>query len=68
HYVEDEWVAIAPQNCVLDLPWDEDFAHGVIPDREAACEEYPLVGYDSNYENLWWMVADRDVEIALINK
>lgn len=68
HFFDGSWVAVAPQNCVLDLPWDEDFAHGVSPDRDAACEDYPLVGYDSNYENRWWMVADKDVEVALIQK
>ncbi|MGL6261558.1 metallophosphoesterase family protein [Vibrio sp. WXL210] len=66
--VNHAWVPVAPESCLLDMPWNEDFANGVTPDREAGCEDFPVVGYDSNYENRWWMVADRDVEIALIRK
>ncbi|MGR5167395.1 metallophosphoesterase family protein [Vibrio astriarenae] len=67
-YTNGEWHAIAPENCVVDMAWNEDFANGTTPEREAGCEAYPVVGYDSNYENRWWLVADRDVEIALISK
>ncbi|MGR5452378.1 hypothetical protein ACP3V3_22175, partial [Vibrio sp. PNB22_3_1] len=40
-YTNGEWHAIAPENCVVDMAWNEDFANGTTPEREAGCEAYP---------------------------
>ncbi len=63
--VNGAWEKVAPTECVIDSPWQENFL-GQQP--QAGCEAYPMVGYDKQYGNRWWMIADRDVEIALIRR
>ncbi|WP_220720447.1 metallophosphoesterase family protein [Agarivorans litoreus] len=64
---DGEWQAVAASECVLDLPWDEDYLTNP-PARITSCSDQPLVGYDSQYGGRWWMIAQQDVELALINK
>lgn len=63
--VEGDWQPIAPARCVVQAAWDESYVDAL---PTIGCEDYPLVGYDSQYGNRWWTVADRDVEIALIQR
>jgi hypothetical protein len=62
-----EWAAITPENCVVALAWDESFLTAE-PSRDASCSDYPLVGYNSEFGNRWWVILDADAELALINK
>ncbi|WP_158967653.1 metallophosphoesterase [Paraglaciecola sp. L3A3] len=63
----NDWAAIAPAECVVTQAWDESFLTQT-PSRDAACSDYPLVGYDSEFGNRWWVVLTADAELALINK
>ncbi len=64
---DGEWTAIAPQECMIEGPWDEKYLDSQFGlNRPSDCDAYPVVGYDENYGNRWWTIADRDVEIALI--
>ncbi|WP_047043225.1 metallophosphoesterase family protein [Vibrio mexicanus] len=63
--VDGSWEMVAPIDCVIDSSWQESFLD---LQPQAGCEDYPMVGYDNQYGNRWWMIADRDVEIALIRR
>ena len=64
-WLVDEWVAIAPESCIVDSAWSTAYLD-MPPARDASCEDYPIVGYDSSFGNRWWVVLQRDVELALI--
>ncbi|MDO6692541.1 metallophosphoesterase [Aliiglaciecola sp. 3_MG-2023] len=63
----DAWAAIAPAACVIEGGWDDTFLT-TPPTRETECSDYPLVGFDADLGNLWWVVLNSDAEIALIAK
>ena len=62
-----EWQSIAPPNCVVDSAWTDSYL-AEPPVRDAECEDYPLTGYDSAFGNRWWVVLNKDAEIALLNQ
>ncbi|MGF1701274.1 metallophosphoesterase [Photobacterium makurazakiensis] len=66
-YSNGEWNPLVTQYCIVDAPWDESYLTNT-PVREASCADQPVVGYDSQYGNRWWMIADRDLEIALVKQ
>ena len=65
--VNGVWKPLVTENCVVDAPWDEYYLVNA-PVRDADCAGQPVVGYDSQYGNRWWMIADRDLEIALVKQ
>ncbi|MGB1542345.1 MAG: metallophosphoesterase family protein [Spongiibacter marinus] len=60
------WQAIATPECVVESAWQEGFI-GAMPNRAAACESQPLLGYDANARQ-WWAVLGADTEIAVIRR
>ncbi|WP_295893252.1 metallophosphoesterase [uncultured Vibrio sp.] len=66
--INGKWSPITPAHCVIDLPWDEDFANNPPQLPSSNCSDYPVVGYDSNYGNLWWTIVNKDVEVSLIRR
>lgn len=64
-YQNNEWQAVSTSECVVDAPWSKAYLT-TAPIREPGCEAYPLVGYDSNFGNKWWVVLDKDAQLALI--
>jgi len=63
----DAWEAMVPDACVVESAWTDAYIDEA-PTRDAACSEYPVVGYDASFGNRWWAILDADAEIALINK
>ncbi|WP_026957389.1 metallophosphoesterase family protein [Aliagarivorans taiwanensis] len=63
-----EWLPLASAECVLDLPWDEDYT--IAPPAVAQeCADQAIVGYDSQVDDgRWWTIAQTDMELALISK
>lgn len=65
--VNGVWKPLVTENCVVDAPWDGYYLVNE-PVRDVTCAGQPVVGYDSQYGNRWWMIADRDLEIALVKQ
>ena len=63
----DEWQPVAPSSCVVDSAWTDSYLT-TPPTLDAGCEDYPLTGYDSEFGNRWWVVLNRDAELALIGQ
>ncbi|NVK57269.1 MAG: metallophosphoesterase [Alteromonadaceae bacterium] len=66
-FIEGEWQAITPGNCVVDSAWSESYLTEA-PVRDSDCADTPLVGYDSSFGNRWWVVLNTDAEIALVTQ
>lgn len=61
-----KWVPLTSANCIVDGGFDEAYLATAVT-RAAGCENQPLVGFDAEAGNgIWWAVADRDLEVALI--
>ena len=63
----DERQPVAPSSCVVDSAWTDSYLT-TPPTLDAGCEDYPLTGYDSEFGNRWWVVLNRDAELALIGQ
>ena len=60
------WEAAAAADCIIEAAFHEAWLEGGAP-RDPACDGEALVGIDDSTGNgLWWIVADRDMEIALL--
>jgi hypothetical protein len=64
---DDDWLAATPAECVVDSAWDKNYLL-TAPTRPASCDNEMLVGYDADFGNRWWIVLNKDAELALINK
>lgn len=61
-----KWVPLTAANCIVDGGFDEAYLAANVT-RAAGCENQPLVGFDAaTGHGIWWAVADRDLEVALI--
>ncbi len=60
-----EWQAVTVPECVIEAAWNQAFLASA-PERPAHCDDQPLIGYDSQFGNRWWLIADRDLELALL--
>ncbi|WP_112478668.1 metallophosphoesterase family protein [Vibrio variabilis] len=65
HYREDKWQPLTTRECVVEGPWDESYIE-TPPQRPAACGDAPVVGYDSQYGSRWWVMLNKDTQLALI--
>ncbi|MBL7249985.1 metallophosphoesterase family protein [Alloalcanivorax marinus] len=63
----DGWQAVTPAECVVEQPFNSAFLSSA-PTRPAACADQPLVGFDADHGHRWWVVMQRDAELALINR
>ncbi|WP_216362565.1 metallophosphoesterase family protein [Bowmanella denitrificans] len=61
----DGWQAITQADCVVDMAWNEDWLTQA-PDRPEQCAGQALVGWDKDHGKRWWVILDRDAELALI--
>lgn len=60
------WKPLSTTACRVDGVFDAAYLT-TPPARGAGCETQTLVGYDAaTGDGLWWAVADRDLEVALI--
>jgi hypothetical protein len=60
------WAPLTTTACIVDGSFDEAYLAANVS-RAAGCEQQPLVGFDAeNGHGVWWAVADRDLEVALI--
>jgi len=64
---EDGWRAVTPAECVVEQPFDGAYLNSA-PTRPATCADQPLVGFDADHGRRWWVVMQRDAELALINR
>lgn len=65
-YQDDQWQAVSTPECVVDATWSKEFLT-TPPARADGCDAYPLVGYDSDVGNRWWVVLNKDAQLALIS-
>lgn len=47
-------------------PWNPNLNREM--SLNASCEGEPVVGYNNRFENQWWVVLDKDVEVALMGR
>ena len=64
---EDGWRAVTPAECVVEQPFDGAYLNSA-PTRPATCADQPLVGFDADHGRRWWVVMQRDAELALIDR
>jgi len=62
---ENGWQAVTPAECVVDSAFTNSYLDEA-PVRESACDNSPLVGFDSAFGNRWWVVLTQDAELALL--
>ncbi|MBZ2188900.1 metallophosphoesterase [Alcanivorax sp. JB21] len=63
---DEGWQPAASADCIIEAAFHEAWLNGGAP-RDPACDGETLVGFDASTGNvLWWMVADRDLEVALL--
>jgi hypothetical protein len=62
---ESGWQAITSAGCVINQPFDESFL-ATPPVRSAGCDAEPLVGFDADHGQRWWVVLEQDAELALL--
>ena len=58
---------MTPEGCVVEQPFDSSFL-STPPVRESLCDGSPLVGFDSDHGQRWWVVLEQDAELALISR
>ncbi|WP_229748126.1 metallophosphoesterase family protein [Lacimicrobium alkaliphilum] len=64
---EGDWQALTPEECIVEMGWTDDLLSAP-PARPDGCGDTPLVGLDTTYGNRWWVVLNRDAELALISR
>ena len=62
---ESGWQAVTSAGCVINQPFDESFL-ATPPVRSAGCDAKPLVGFDADHGQRWWVVLEQDAELALL--
>ncbi len=62
----ENWTAATPPGCEVNAAWDESYLV-TPPTVPAGCPTYPLVGFDADHGNRWWIVLQEDAELALAN-
>lgn len=69
HSTGGSWVPFTDEECVLKEPYSAEFVEQLsskmVRDR---CKEKPIVGFDTNSGNAWWVILTSDAEIALIER
>jgi len=64
---DDEWKPFTQAECFVYEPYQEGYLQkDWSMKRSEACESDPIVGFDSDYGNRWWVILNSDVEVALI--
>ncbi len=58
---------MADESCVIESTYNSEYL-AQLPERDANCDEAPLVGFDANHGGRWWAVLNADVEVALVQK
>lgn len=61
----DTWTAMSSASCVVSGGFDAAYLE-TPPTRPAGCDDAFVVGHDTAGDGLWWAIADRDIEVALI--
>ncbi|MCH8542183.1 MAG: metallophosphoesterase [Alcanivorax sp.] len=65
---DEGWQPAASANCIVQAAFHEAWLDGGAP-RDPACTDQPLVGFDDTADqHLWWMVTNRDLEVALLSR
>lgn len=67
HKTAEGWQAIVSAECIVSLPWSDNLFISS-PERPASCVEQPLVGLDTEYGNRWWVILQKDTQLALIRR
>lgn len=63
-----EWVAAGSAECIIEDVFHESWLSTPAP-RDAACNGEPVIGFDATQgDGLWWMISDRDLEVALLRR
>lgn len=63
--VASQWQPATPAECVVNQPFDDSFLN-TPPSRSANCDGEPLVGFDGDHGNRWWIILEQDAELALL--
>lgn len=64
---EGTWTVMADESCVIEATYNAEYL-AQMPERDASCDDAPLVGFDANHGSRWWAVLNADVEVALLQK
>ena len=67
HKVAGSWSPITNVECIVELPWSDTMLY-IATNRPDNCTDQPLVGLDNNYGNRWWVLLNRDTQLALIKR
>jgi hypothetical protein len=64
---DDGWKPFTQAECMVNEPYQEGYLQKDWSlKRSEACENEPVVGFDHNYGNRWWVILNSDIEVALI--
>ena len=63
---DGEWAPAGSADCVIDAAFHESWLDTPAP-RDAACNGERVIGFDdSEGHGVWWIITDRDIELALL--
>lgn len=62
------WAAAGSADCIIEGAFHESWLDGGAP-RDPDCADEPVIGFDASQgHGLWWMISDRDLEMALLSR
>ncbi|WP_211483106.1 metallophosphoesterase family protein [Fodinibius roseus] len=70
YYEEGSWKPFTREECVMKSAYESGFLNRSAPVRKGECRGEALVGFDNKYNNSnrWWVLLQRDVKVALVEK